>query len=382
MATEIEQPVDAALRSEHRRVTIVTPTYEEVENLPHLIERLSAIRSAIGDEVELLIMDDDSRDGSQELVASRPETWVELVVRPEDRGLSAAVLEGFRRARGDVLVCMDADLSHPPEAIPELIQKLDAGADFALGSRYVPGGTTSDDWGFLRWLNSRVATLLARPLTAVRDPMAGFFALRRSTFERGRELNPVGYKIALELIVKCQCERVVEVPIHFEDRLYGKSKLTLRQQLLYIRHLRRLYNFKFGVWSQLAQFATVGALGTVVNLCILTVLVHVGLDVTIALALAIFLSMCLNFGLNRRFSFSVAPKKPIVKQFLGFIGSSAIGAVINYNTALLLLKRLPELPAQVAALVGIFVGMGFNFIASRYLVFRAKHVRARAKKNS
>ena len=107
---------------------------------------------------------------------------------------------------------MDADLSHPPEVLPAMLAKLDGGADFVLGSRYVSGGTTSHDWGFLRWLNSRVATLLARPLTSVRDPMSGFFALRRSTFELGKDFNPVGYKIGLELIVKCGCERVRRGP--------------------------------------------------------------------------------------------------------------------------------------------------------------------------
>src|SRR4051812_35647152 len=155
-------------------------------------------------------MDDDSRDGSTELVQSRPEPWVQLIVRTTDRGLSASVLDGLRRAKGDVLIGMDADLSHPPEAIPAMLQKLEAGADFVVGSRYVKGGTTSDDWGVFRWLNSRVATLLARPLTALQDPMSGFFALRRTIFEAGDNFNPIGYKIALEIIVKCRCERVVE----------------------------------------------------------------------------------------------------------------------------------------------------------------------------
>src|SRR5206468_3261744 len=95
-------------------------------------------------------------------------------------------------------------------------------------------------------------------------------------FEAGKALNPIGYKIGLEIIVKCGCERVVEVPIHFEDRRYGKSKLTMRQQLLYLQHLRRLYMFKFGVWSQLAQFLVVGALGTGVNLVVLTALLAAG----------------------------------------------------------------------------------------------------------
>ena len=148
---------------------------------------------------------------------SSAEPWVQIIVRTEGRGLSQAVLAGLRRARGEVLVCMDADLSHPPEALTPMLHKLRSGADFVVGSRYVEGGSTSHDWGFLRWINSRAATMLALPLTTVRDPMSGFFALRRSTFEAGRDFNPVGYKIGLELIVKCGCERVVEVPIHFEN---------------------------------------------------------------------------------------------------------------------------------------------------------------------
>ena len=195
-------------------------------------------------------MDDDSRDGSVELVRDRSEDWVRLVVRTTDRGLSQAALEGLSQAKGDVLVCMDADLSHPPEAIPAMLAKLAEGADFVIASRYVAGGSTAHDWGFLRWLNSRVATWLARPLTHVSDPMSGFFALRRATFEAGRDFNPIGYKIGLELVVKCHCERVVEIPIHFTDRRFGTSKLTLRQQALYLAHLWRLYAFKFGVWTR------------------------------------------------------------------------------------------------------------------------------------
>lgn len=355
-------------------VSVIVPAFREAENLPHLIDRLAAMSDASGLSLELLIMDDDSRDGSVEVVGSRPEPWVELVVRTSDRGLSQAVLDGMRRARGDVLVCMDADLSHPASAIPELLKKLDEGADFVIGSRYVAGGTTSDDWGFLRWLNSRVATLMARPLTSVRDPMAGFFALRRSTFERGLDLNPVGYKIGLELLVKCGCERVVEVPIHFEDRRFGSSKLTLRQQLLYLQHLRRLYIFKYGLWSALAQFLVVGGIGTVVNLAVLTALLGAGVAAPGAVAAAILVSMGSNFLLNRRFSFSYARSGSWVRQLLGFFAASSLGAVVNYATTLWLMARLGA--PQLSALVGIAAGTAFNFITSRYFVFRTSHVRS------
>jgi dolichol-phosphate mannosyltransferase len=287
------------------------------------------------------------------------------------------VLDGMRRAKGDILVCMDADLSHPPESIPALIHKLKEGADFVFGSRYVEGGSTSHDWGFLRWINSRVATLLARPLTNVHDPMAGFFAFRRSTFLAGRDFNPVGYKIGLEFIVKCNCERVVEVPIHFEDRQLGESKLTFRQQLLYIKHLRRLYTFKYGGWSQLAQFLAVGGLGTMVNLALLTLFLYLSVPERLAVALAIVLSMFFNFLLNRRFSFSVTRKEGWIRQFIGFMSACSIGALINYAVTLALMGESFQLYPQIAALIGIATATAFNFIASRYLVFRVSHIRPR-----
>ena len=115
-------------------------------------------------------MDDDSRDGTVELLARRNENWVRLVTRKTDRGLSKAVCDGLKLAQGDAIVVMDADLSHPPESIPAMVESLMDGYDFAVGSRYVKGGSTSDDWGFFRWLNSRVATLLAMPFTNIKDP--------------------------------------------------------------------------------------------------------------------------------------------------------------------------------------------------------------------
>lgn len=365
----------AAPELQRPRVTIVVPTYKEVESLPHLIDRVARVRSQHALDIDMLIMDDDSQDGSVELIEARSESWVRLIVRQGPRGLSAAVLDGLQRARGDVLVCMDADLSHPPECLPMMLRKLRDGADFVVGSRYVKGGTTADDWGLMRWLNSRVATAMARPLTSIRDPMAGFFALARKTYEQGRDFNPIGYKIGLELLVKCRCERVVEVPIHFENRRFGESKLTFKQQLLYLQHLRRLYIYKYGLWSQLLQFLVVGGIGTVVNLAVLTGLMAVHVPIRAAVALAIGVSMTTNFVLNRRFSFSFARRGAWWGQYLRFVAASSVGALVNYALTLLLLNRFPPLPAQAAALVGIAVGTGINFVASRYLVFRTQHLR-------
>ena len=236
------------------KVTIVVPTYKEAESLPYLIDRVSRLRSEQNLDLELMIMDDQSDDGSAERIALRHEPWVRFIVRTADRGLSRAVLDGMRLSRSEFLVCMDADLSHPPEAIPHMLAELDNAADLVVGSRYVAGGSTSEDWGFLRWINSRVATLLARPLTDLHDPMSGFFALRRTTFENGREFDPVGYKIGLEILVKCACKRVVEIPIHFENRRFGRSKLTIQQKVLYLRHLYRLYLFNYRSGKPLTRF--------------------------------------------------------------------------------------------------------------------------------
>jgi dolichol-phosphate mannosyltransferase len=301
------------------------------------------------------------------------------VVRTTDRGLSRAVLDGLRRATGDVLVCMDADLSHPPEAIPAMLAKLREGADFVIGSRYTEGGSTAHDWGFLRWINSRVATWLARPLTYVSDPMSGFFALRRQTFEAGRDFNPIGYKIGLELVVKCRCERVVEIPIHFADRRFGVSKLTLRQQLLYLGHLWRLYAFKFGVWTPLVQFLVVGGVGTLVNLLLLTALLTLHVPVRLAVAFSILGAMGANFALSRRFGATSAPDRRFSRQLVSYVAATTPGALVNYLATLVALARLPAWPVQAAALLGIAVGAAFNFTASRYLAFKARHVRARSR---
>ena len=228
-----------------RSVSVIVPTYKEVENLPLLTERLEEVRQKHHLSLQLLIMDDDSQDGTQELVSSMDRDWITLVVRKEERGLSRAVLEGLKLARSDVLVVMDADLSHPPEKIPEMLVAIEKGADFVMGSRYTTGGLIEASWGFFRWLNSRIATLLARPLTSVKDPMSGFFALPRKTFESAYELNPIGYKIGLELMVKCNLHRIEEIPIHFKDRQFGQSKLTLTEQKKYIQHLCRLFIYKY-----------------------------------------------------------------------------------------------------------------------------------------
>lgn len=227
-----------------KSTSIIIPTYREAENLPELVDRIAKLKNQF-EALELIVVDDNSNDGTEAYFKSRAgETWLKLIVRTNERGLSSAVIRGLQSANGDFLVSMDADLSHPPEKIPELVRALET-ADFAIGSRYTEGGEVEEGWTAFRWINSKVATLLARPFTRIKDPMSGYFAIRRDRFQKARELNPIGYKIALELIVKCHCKIVHEVPIFFADRKRGQSKLSLKEQIRYIRHLGRLAEYKF-----------------------------------------------------------------------------------------------------------------------------------------
>ena len=241
-------------------VSVVIPTYKEASNLRPLITKISNCLKPLQMSFEIIVVDDDSQDGSDTVVSQLADEgyFVRMITRVGQRGLSSAVICGFKDARGSILVCMDADLSHPPEAIPRLLESIMSGSDFALGSRYIQGATIEEAWSLLRWVNSKVATLLARPFTRIKDPMSGFFALPRVVFEQAEDLNPIGYKIGLELIVKCSCRHIQEIPIHFAERRYGKSKLNFKEQLNYLRHLKHLLGFKFGEYSRLVKFCLVG----------------------------------------------------------------------------------------------------------------------------
>ncbi len=228
-------------------VSIIAPAYREAPNLESLVTRVFAATRSAGIEAELIIVDDDSEDGTEAVVERlRADFPVRLVVRRGERGLSGAVLRGFAEARHDRLVVMDADLQHPPELIPQVLERLEVDdCEFVIATRYRTGSGMDRNWSWLRRWNSRAATWLARPLVAVSDPMSGFFALRRDVWRRADRLSPVGYKIALELLVKGNCAQPAEVPFQFAARTAGESKLNLREQLRYLRHLGRLYRYRF-----------------------------------------------------------------------------------------------------------------------------------------
>ncbi len=205
-------------------VSIIVPTLNEAENITPLVSHIVATGVPFH---EILFLDGASTDGTQDLVralaANHPIRLIEQ--EPGEPGLAAAIMQGARAATGEILVVMDADLSHPPERINDLLAPIAAGmADMAIGSRYVAGGSTPG-WPLWRRMLSRIASAFAWPLTGVRDSMCGFFVIARA---RLLEIAPPtsGFKIVFETIVRGRDLRVREIPIAFRDRARGQSKMS------------------------------------------------------------------------------------------------------------------------------------------------------------
>ncbi|RNF11875.1 dolichyl-phosphate beta-D-mannosyltransferase precursor [Trypanosoma rangeli] len=246
------------------RYSIVVPAYKESGNLEALTTQVFDALTDAGfakNDVEMLIVDDNSRDGSVEVVQKLQKEGygVRIDVRTTERGLSSAVIHGISNSKGSLIFVMDADLQHPPEAVPRLFRALEKPeVEFVCGTRYGAGVAIDGDWPLHRRVISWGARVLARPLTPLSDPMSGLFGLRKEVFQRGVEvLSPVGYKIALELFVKCHVQKYEEVGFNFATRTVGESKLTGKVMVHYLKHLKDLYLFAFGVWALLVPLAMV-----------------------------------------------------------------------------------------------------------------------------
>jgi len=246
-------------------ISILVPTYREKDNLEALV---SGIHKALYDyNYEIVIVDDNSGDGTCELIHALSKTYpIRIVVRKDKRGLASAVADGFSFTSSGLIVVMDGDMQHPPEVIPSLMKELENGSDIVVASRYVEGGGC-ENWSTLRNINSKGAILLSHVLLPksrkVLDPMSGFFALRRSVIEKA-QLAPIGYKILLEVLIMGDWERASEVPFLFKCRTRGKSKLNIGQQIEYLKHLYRLMK-RSGELSRFLKYCIVGGSGVIVD---------------------------------------------------------------------------------------------------------------------
>ena len=367
---------------------MIVPTYNERDNLDELVRRVIDACKGNGLDVEIVIVDDNSPDGTgaraEELAKDYP---VRVVHRTGKLGLSSAVLEGVKTARDSVIVVMDADLSHPPEKIPEMVAKITSGeAQIVIGSRYIPGGGV-ENWPVRRRFVSKIATLLARGLTKVKDPMSGFLAFQRSVVD-GAPLNPVGYKVGLEILVKGNYSKVAEVPIHFANRKAGKSKLGGTEVMKYVDHVIMLYEHRKPWLSRYLKFSVIGGIGALINTAVLWIAKE-GFSVYYlwAAVLGFCVASTSNYILNRYWTFR--SKSGIPGQYVQFLLVSICGLLIN----LAILKGIVEdaMPALgihedkasiylvVANLIAIFVVSIFNFFANSLWTFEAdtRHMRKR-----
>jgi dolichol-phosphate mannosyltransferase len=356
----------------------VIPTYNERPNLLELVRRIDEACKGAGKKAEIVIIDDNSPDGTGAYAEELGKDYdIKVIHRSGKLGLSTAVMSGFEVATGDLLVVMDADLSHPPEKIPEMVGKIESGeAQMVVGSRYVKGGSV-ENWPIHRKAISKAATLLARGLTKVKDPMSGFFAMKRSVIE-GVELNPIGYKVGLEILVKGRYDSVVEVPITFADRKAGKSKLGASVYLKYLDHCTRLYEHRKPWLARYIKFALIGGIGTIINLAILWTAVELFLVHYLwAAVMAFVVADTNNFVWNRWWTFRSKGKVHV--QYSQFLLVSLDGLMLN----LIILKTIVEdlMPTLgigedrasmflvVAQIIAIFLVSIFNFIANSLWTF-------------
>lgn len=225
-----EKYIKPAIFSEKmEKISIIIPTYNEAKNIMALVKGISkAYKNS-----EIIVVDDNSPDRTWEVAKGLGRKFnVKVIRRVNERGLGSAVIEGFRHVKTRIIGVMDADLSHPPGKIPELVAAL-SDADIAVGSRLVNGGGV-EDWPWYRKIISVIATLMARPLTRVKDPMSGFFFFDRKII-KDCKLDTKGYKILLEILVKARYGKVVEVPYIFRNRKVGESKINMKEYFRYLK---------------------------------------------------------------------------------------------------------------------------------------------------
>jgi len=223
--------------------SIVVPTYNEAGGIERLLRAATDVFRTHDLDGEIIVVDDNSPDGTGAIVDRlAAELPVRCLHRPGKLGLSSGVIDGwaFARPESQALGAMDADFSHDIEILPKMVAALASGEyGLAIGSRYVAGGGITN-WPKRRIITSRVACALAAPLTRIKDLTSGYFLVKREALQ-GVHLDPIGFKIGLEVIAKAHYGRAIEIPYVFTDRIVGESKLNQSEILNYLKQLRKLY---------------------------------------------------------------------------------------------------------------------------------------------
>jgi dolichol-phosphate mannosyltransferase len=388
--------VDAG--SENILLSLVIPTYKEQDNIKSVVRILSQLLDeSIPGDYELIVVDDDSPDRTWEVAESLTREYQQLRVmrRQNERGLSSAVIRGWQAARGRVLGVIDGDLQHPPEVLTQLLRAIQKGADMAVASRHVDGGGVSS-WSFIRRFLSRGAQLLGLiilpdVLGRVSDPMSGYFMVRRSSIA-GATLNPVGYKILLEVIGRGKVREIAEVGYVFCERVKGESKVTSKQYIDYIHHLVRLrlatgrlgkitqrINFPVG---RFIRFGLVGLSGVFVDMTLLYLLSDpstLALPLTRSKIIAGEIAIINNFLWNDAWTFADVSSeqhewRQRMKRFLKFNIICLAGLVLNVLVLNIVFNFIIQ-NRYIANLIAIAVATVWNFWVNLKLSWRVTQVK-------
>ena len=362
------------------KIVIIIPTYNERENIVLMVRALQQQFPNIPHDMHILVVDDNSPDGTADAVRAESPAWPNLhMITGTKQGLGAAYIRGMKHAveqlNADSVMEMDADFSHKPADVPRLIAALDDGADFAIGSRYVPGGSIPDDWSFLRRMNSKWGNVFARYVAGmykVRDCTAGFRAIRVSIIRKIDldELKVKGYAFQISLLHEAILNhaKVKEVPVEFVDRTRGETKLGLSD---IIEFLLNAWWIRFERSKTFLKFAAVGASGVAVNLASFTVLLNLGLNKFIASPLAIEVSIITNFLFNNFWTFSKRDMNDKVHiRGLKFNVVSFVALGVSYSTFLILSALDPSGIPQAHQAIGIIPATLINYFLNSYWTFK------------
>jgi len=377
-------------------LSVVIPTYKERDNIENVVNILSGLLDqTIPGNYELIVVDDDSPDRTWEVAENLIPDYPQLRVmrRQEERGLSSAVIRGWQAARGSILGVIDGDLQHPPEVLTQLWQKIEQGADLAVASRHVEGGGVSS-WSVIRRFLSRGAqvlglVILPEVVGRVSDPMSGYFMVRRNAIAN-TTLNPIGYKILLEVIGRGQVGEIAEAGYVFRERTEGESKVTWKQYLDYIQHLIRLrlstgrigkisqkVNFPVG---RFLRFGAVGFSGVFVDLTIFHLMrTVINLGLTRSTILSAEVAILNNFLWNDLWTFGDISRKQIgkrqrFKRFWKFNMVCLAGIIIQTLVINFLYNNL-GMNQYLAKLIAIAVATIWNFWVNLKLSWRVTEVK-------
>lgn len=378
---------------ENPQVSIIVPTYNESQNI---IQILKSIQNHIPTNIpsQTIVVDDNSPDGTGKIVDEYINSFkkianqtVDVIHRTTKSGLSSAILNGVKQAKGDVILVMDGDFSHPPQVIPKMIDALKKyQCDIVIASRYIHGGEIKN-WSLKRKAISKIATKIANYGLNVnaKDPMSGFFLFKKQILN-GLNFDALGYKLLLEILVKAKDASVAEIPYTFQDRKIGTSKLSQHIIFDYIKSVWKLYRHgkkssnketkkSIRFISKAGRFYTVGALGFLVNY--VTSLFFVGnipeLWYLQANIFGIATSITSNFILNKIWTFEDRNfnLKKTISQFLKFIGFSSIGALIQIGIVFGLIENY-QIDYPVALMLAILSAAFGNFILNKKWTFKEK----------